>query len=152
MISETVSLLTARSPQVRDLWEAMRGFRMAIIDLQQCNVAVASPEDQTGLLTVGIHRQSVRNYGRTSPSIRLEIQAGAPAIAPSADVQLFDCMDAIGCYISHSRVIQQPPNYGRFIWGNRPIQTWVSHLDYVSRTCGRNTRLPGKWTGRAVLG
>lgn len=51
-----ISLLFARSPQVRDLWEPMRGVRIAIIDFQQRNVAVAPPEDQTGMPTVGIHR------------------------------------------------------------------------------------------------
>jgi len=85
----------------------MRGVGMPIMDLQQRNVAVASPENQASTLTVGIYRRSVSNYSRTSPGIRLEIQAGTPAIAPFLeDTQLFDWAKAIGYYISHSRVIQ----------------------------------------------
>jgi hypothetical protein len=76
------------------------------MNLQQSDVAIASPENQSSTLTVGIYRRSVRNYDRTSPGIRLEIEAGTPAIASLEDAQRLDSAKAIGCYISHSRVIQ----------------------------------------------
>jgi hypothetical protein len=79
---------------------------MPIINLQQRNVAVASPENQASPLTVGIYRRSVSDYGRASPGIRLETQAGTTAITPLKDAQLFDWAKAIGCHISHSRVVQ----------------------------------------------
>jgi hypothetical protein len=79
---------------------------MAIINLQQRNVAVAPPKNQASLLAVGIYRQSISDYSCTTPGIRLEIQARTPAIASFADAQLFDWAKAIGCYISHSRIIQ----------------------------------------------
>src|SRR5262249_39186378 len=111
----------------------MRGIRMAIVYLQQRNVAVASPEDQTGLLTVGIDCQCVSNYGRASPGIRLEIQTGTPTVALPVDAQFFDWAKSIGCDISHSRVIKQPPNYRRFIWGDGPIQNVKSPVSIMSR-------------------
>lgn len=57
-----------KGTQVRDLRNAVGRVRMAIIHLQQDKLAVAAPENQSGLLTIRILCQGVRNYVCATPT------------------------------------------------------------------------------------
>jgi len=112
---------------------------MAIIDLQQDNLACATPR------------------------VRLEIQAGTPTIASFYDTQLFDWVDSAGCYVPNRRVVEKPPNHGCFIRRDRSVHAsglliplWPENsggrVRFVSLETGFRPKPPGKiGTGAAAI-